>query len=57
MSFVDLLYGTDVNRAQPDLPPEEAAKIIGGMLLTDQVTIDLQGGTCPLVPDGDLHVI
>jgi hypothetical protein len=47
----------DVNRAQPNLPPEEAAKIIGGMVLTDQVSIDFQGGTCPLVPDGDLHVI
>jgi hypothetical protein len=47
----------DVNNAQPDMSPEEAAKIIGGMVLTHQLTITLTGGTCPLVPDGDVHVI
>ena len=47
----------DVNDADPSLPPEQAAKTIGGMVLTHQVTIDYQGGTCPLVPDGDVHVI
>lgn len=47
----------DVNNAQPDLSPEEAAQIIGGMLLTGQVTINFAGGTCPLVPNGDVNVI
>jgi hypothetical protein len=47
----------DVNAAQPDLPPEEAAKIIGGMVLTHQLTISFSGGSCPLVPDGDVRVI
>lgn len=47
----------DVNNANPDLTPEEAAQIIGGMLLTDQFSITFNGGTCPLVPDGDVNVI
>ena len=47
----------DVNNAQPDLAPEEAAAIIGGLVRTHQITITFEGGTCPLVPDGDVHVI
>jgi hypothetical protein len=47
----------DVNYAQPNMTPDEAAKIIGGMVLTHQLTINFSGGTCPLVPDGDVHVI
>lgn len=47
----------DVNSAQPDMTPDAAAKIIGGMVLTHQLTISFSGGTCPLVPDGDVHVI
>jgi len=46
-----------VNNAQPDMSPEEAAQIIGGMILTHQLTVSFEGGTCPLVPDGDVHVI
>jgi hypothetical protein len=47
----------DVNTARPDMTPEEAAQIIGGMLLTHQLTINLGGGTCPLVPDGHVNVV
>lgn len=34
----------DINTAQPDMTPEQQAQIIGGMLLTHQVTIDFHGG-------------
>jgi hypothetical protein len=47
----------DVNDAQPDLTPEQAAQIIGGFVRTHQLTIDFQGGTCPHVPDGEVHVL
>jgi hypothetical protein len=47
----------DVNNAQPNMDPEEAAKIIGGMVVTHQLTIAMGGGTCPLVPDGDVQVL
>jgi hypothetical protein len=47
----------DVNNAQPNMTPEEAAQIIGGMISTHQLTISFQGGTCPFVPDGYVHVI
>lgn len=47
----------DVNNAQSDMSPEDAAKIIGGMIVTHQLTITFEGGTCPVVPDGDVHVI
>jgi hypothetical protein len=47
----------DVNTAQPNMAPEEAAKIIGGMVRTHQLTIDFAGGTCPLVPDGHVNVL
>jgi hypothetical protein len=47
----------DVNRATPAMKPEEAAQLIGGMLLTNQVSISFSGGTCPLVPDGDVQVV
>lgn len=47
----------DVNSAQPDMVPEKAAQIIGGMVLTHQLTVDFSGGTCPFVPDGHVHVV
>jgi hypothetical protein len=47
----------DVNTATPDMKPEDAAELIGGMLLTDQIQISFNGGTCPLVPNGDVNVI
>jgi hypothetical protein len=47
----------DVNQADPNMPPEQAAQIIGGMILTNQFSIIFEGGTCPLVPDGDVNVI
>ncbi len=47
----------DINTAQPAMSPEEAAQIIGGMVVTNQLTISFSGGTCPLVPDGDVNVI
>jgi hypothetical protein len=47
----------DINTATTDLNPADAAKIIGGMVLTGQLTIDFSGGTCSLVPDGHVNVI
>lgn len=47
----------DINHATPDMKPEQAAQIIGGMLLTNQLSISFKGGTCSLVPDGDVNVI
>lgn len=47
----------DINSAQPDMSPEEAAQIIGGMVLTHQLTISFSGRICPLVPDGHVNVI
>lgn len=47
----------DVNSAQPAMSPAEQAKIVGGLVLTHQLTISIGGGTCPLVPDGDVNVI
>lgn len=47
----------DVNTAQPDMDPEDAAQIIGGLVLTHQLTISFDGGTCALVPDGHVNVV
>jgi hypothetical protein len=47
----------DVNAATPDMTPEQAAQIIGGMVLTHQLTIDFSGGTCPFTPDGHVNVV
>jgi hypothetical protein len=55
--WVYYVFAQDVNNADPDLAPEAAAQIIGGMLVTHQITISLQGGTCPMVPDGHVNVI
>jgi hypothetical protein len=47
----------DVNAAQPNMKPEEAAQLIGGLVVSQQLTIDFTGGTCPLVADGHVNVI
>jgi len=47
----------DINDADPNLAPDDAAQIIGGMLLTGQLTIGFEGGTCPLIADGHVNVI
>jgi hypothetical protein len=47
----------DVNSAKESMTPDEAAQIIGGQILTHQLTINYSGGTCPLVPDGEVHVM
>lgn len=52
-----IVAAQDVNYADESLAPDDAAQIIGGQLLTHQLTINYEGGTCPLVPDGELHVI
>jgi hypothetical protein len=52
-----LVIAQDINNAQPDMSPEEAAQIIGGMVRTSQLTISFEGGTCKLVPDGFVNVI
>lgn len=52
-----IVIAQDVNDATPDMTPEQAAQIIGGMVLTHQLSITFEGGTCPLVPDGHVHVV
>jgi hypothetical protein len=47
----------DINNAQPDMEPEEAAQIIGGMVLTNQLTLTFDGGECKFVADGHVNVI
>jgi hypothetical protein len=47
----------DVNDATPDVTPEQAAQIIGGMVVSHQFSITFEGGTCPLVPDGHVNVV
>jgi hypothetical protein len=48
----------DVNNANEKLAPEEAAKIIGGMVVTHQLTITLDPASdCPFVPDGHVNVV
>jgi len=47
----------DVNAAQPNMTPEEVAKIIGRMIRTHQLTINFAPGQCPFVPDGYVHVL
>ena len=47
----------DINNAKTDMKPEEAAQIIGGMVLTGQLTLSFDGGACEFVPDGHVNVI
>ena len=47
----------DVNHATPDMEPEEAAQIIGGMVLTHQLTVTFDEDECPFVPDGHVRVV
>ena len=47
----------DVNHATPGLSPEEAAQIIGGMVLTHQLVITFDEDDCPFVPDGHVMVV
>lgn len=47
----------DINNALSNLTPEQQAQTIGGMVLTNQLTISFHGGECPLVPDGHVNVI
>lgn len=55
--WVYFVIAQDVNSAQPDMAPEEAAQIIGGLVRTHQLTIDFTGGTCEFVPDGHVQVV
>lgn len=47
----------DVNYAKIDMTPEEAAQIIGGMVLTHQLSLSFTEDECPLVPDGHVMVV
>jgi hypothetical protein len=47
----------DVNNAQPDMSPEEAAQIIGGLVVTHQLVITFDEDNCPFIPDGHVNVI
>lgn len=47
----------DMNQATVDMTPEQAAQYIGGLVVTHQLVIDFEGGTCPFVPDGHVNVI
>jgi len=47
----------DINSADPDMEPEEAAQIIGGMVLTHQLVVTFDEDKCPFVPDGHVQVV
>lgn len=47
----------DINNANPEMKPEEAAKIIGGMVMTHQLVITFDEDECPFVPDGHVRVL
>lgn len=47
----------DVNHATPDMEPETAAQIIGGMVLTHQLVVTFDTDDCPFVPDGHVMVV
>ncbi|MFD2189635.1 hypothetical protein [Pistricoccus aurantiacus] len=47
----------DVNHATPDMKPEQAAQIIGGMVLTHQLIITFDEDDCPFIPDGHVMVV
>lgn len=47
----------DVNQATPNMTPEEAAQIIGGMVVTHQLTISFGDDECAFVPDGHVNVV
>jgi hypothetical protein len=46
-----------VNDADPDLSPQQAAQIIGGMVLTNQLTISFTEDECRFVADGHVMVV
>ena len=52
-----MVIAQDVNTATADLSPEKAAELIGGVVLTNQLTVTFSGGECALVPDGHVQVI
>ena len=47
----------DINHARPNMEPEEAAQIIGGIVRTHQLVITFDEQECPFVPDGHVNVI
>ena len=47
----------DINNARADMAPEDQARIIGGVVVTHQLAITFDSGTCALVPDGHVNVI
>ncbi|SDX31986.1 hypothetical protein SAMN05444487_11419 [Marininema mesophilum] len=51
-----LVVAQDVNHATPDMKPEDAAQIVGGMLLTNQLSFTFGGGDCPINFDGEVNV-
>ncbi len=55
--WIYYVIAQDVNYAKSDMTPEDAAKIIGGMVLTHQLSISFTEDECPLVPDGHVMVV
>lgn len=55
--WIYYVLAQDINTAKPDMEPEEAAKYSGGMVLTPQLSISVDGGECPVSPDGHVDVI
>lgn len=56
MLWAYYVIAQDVNHADPDMSPEEAAQIIGGMVITHQLVITFDEDECPFVPDGHVRV-
>ncbi len=47
----------DVNDADPGLTAQEAAKIVGGMVITNQLTVSFTEDECRFVADGHVMVV
>jgi hypothetical protein len=50
------VFAQDVNLATPDMEPQEAAHIIGGLVLTGQLKLNF-GGPCQIIPDAAINVV
>ncbi|WP_322883032.1 hypothetical protein U8C37_03210 [Sinorhizobium medicae] len=55
--WVYYVIAQDVNHARTEMTPEEAAQIIGGLVVTHQLTISFTEDECRFVPDGHVMVV
>lgn len=51
------IVAQDINRAEEGMAPEEAAKIIGGMILASPFKLKFGSGLCSALPDATVEVV